>query len=561
MYSVYCDNEVLFDPNVDELKIFNPKITLEVNKTGGFDFTVYPTHPLYGAIRKFKSAIEVYDDDFLLFRGRVLDYEEYFDKARAFVCEGDLAFLLDSKVRPYEFSGGVREYLELLINSHNGQVETEKQFIVRNVTVTDPNDYITRADSTYPDTWSVIEDKLIESLGGYLVLERVDGVNYLDYLVDSEYKSLQVIELGQNLLDIKQTNKGADIATAVIPIGAKLENEDGSEERLTITSINDGVDYVFNQEAVDRYGWIYKVVTFDDVTIQSNLLRKGEEELVRAIQSNVTIELTALDLSLIDLSIDKFRFFEYVEARSEAHDIDGLFLISKMTIDIINPENNKMTVGVEYSTFTEQQHSTDKAIKKMNADYVSSGRVTTIQNKTSEIEKRTITIDGNVEALQTDLSFIQADITTLNDNDLILSDAISDLEVSKDKFEDLNQYVKYENGVIAIESDVSVLGSINNEASIEPEILNGWLGNAYYWKDKNGIVHIGGVVDSGVIDVDTTIFNLPTNYRPLNDEFFINATDNGAIKIDVTNVGDVKIGSTTTASWIALSGMSFRAVN
>lgn len=559
MYSVYCDNEVLFDPNVDELKIFNPKITLEVNKTGGFDFTVYPTHPLYNAIRKFKSAIEVYDDDFLLFRGRVLDYEEDFEKARAFVCEGDLAFLLDSKVRPYEFSGGVREYLELLINSHNGQVEPEKQFVVRDVTVTDPNDYITRADSTYPDTWGVVEDKLIGLLGGYIVLDRVDGVNYIDYLVDSEYKSLQVIELGQNLLDIKQTNKGADIATAVIPIGAKLGNEDGSEERLTITSINDGVDYVFNQEAVDRYGWIYKVVTFDDVTMQSNLLRKGEEELAKAINSNISIELTALDLSLIDLSIDKFRFFEYVEARSEAHDIDGLFLISKMTIDIINPENNKMTVGVEYSTFTEQQYSTDKAIKKINADYVSSGRVTAIQNKTAEIEKRTITIDGNVEALQTDLSFIQADITTLNDNDLILSDAISDLEVSKDKFEELNQYVKYENGAVSIHADISVFGSIENEPAITPVLLNGWLGNAYYWRDKNGVVRFGGLIDSGTDDVETAIFELPAGYRPISDEIFLVATNSGNAQIVVNNAGEVKIGSAVTASWIAFSGVSFRA--
>ena len=42
MYQVLCDNNLLFDHNVDDLKIINPRLTLEVNKVGRFDFTIYP---------------------------------------------------------------------------------------------------------------------------------------------------------------------------------------------------------------------------------------------------------------------------------------------------------------------------------------------------------------------------------------------------------------------------------------------------------------------------------------------------------------------------------------
>ena len=74
-------------------------------------------------------------------------------------------------------------------------------------------------------------------------------------------------------MDLKRETKGADIATAIIPLGAK---EEGRENRLTIASVNNNVDYVYNQEAVERYGWIFKTNTWDDVTEPENLLTKGK---------------------------------------------------------------------------------------------------------------------------------------------------------------------------------------------------------------------------------------------------------------------------------------------
>jgi hypothetical protein len=45
MYKVYCDGALLYDPRVEELQLFDKKVSLEVNKTGAFDFTIYPSHP------------------------------------------------------------------------------------------------------------------------------------------------------------------------------------------------------------------------------------------------------------------------------------------------------------------------------------------------------------------------------------------------------------------------------------------------------------------------------------------------------------------------------------
>ena len=239
MYRIYCDGSLLYHINLESLKIFDPSIELELNKTGSFVFTVYPDNPRYSLIKRLKSIIEVYQDDFLLFRGRVLDEEVGWHNEKTFSCEGELAFLLDSIQRPYDFTGSIPEFLGMLLSNHNAQTDAVKAFTLGNVTVTDPNNYIVRSDIDYVNTWDVITKKLIDLLGGFLQVRHVNGVNYLDYLEESTLLAPQKITFGKNLLDLKRSRKGEDIATVIIPLGAKLQDAEGKESdtRLTIESL------------------------------------------------------------------------------------------------------------------------------------------------------------------------------------------------------------------------------------------------------------------------------------------------------------------------------------
>ena len=177
MYRVYCDGSLLYHSKLESLKIFSPSVELEENKTGSFDFTIYPDHPYFSRIQKLKSIITVFQDDFLLFRGRVLDEEIGWHNEKHITCEGELAFLLDSIQRPYDFTGSILDFLSMLITIHNAQVDAEKQFTIGNVTVTDPNDYIVRSDIDYVNTWEVIEKKLLDIIGGYIVIRHEEGIN------------------------------------------------------------------------------------------------------------------------------------------------------------------------------------------------------------------------------------------------------------------------------------------------------------------------------------------------------------------------------------------------
>ena len=69
MYRVLCDGKVLHDVRDEDYMLMEPKISLELNKTGNFDFSIFPRHPNADVINKLKSKIEVYEDSELLFSG------------------------------------------------------------------------------------------------------------------------------------------------------------------------------------------------------------------------------------------------------------------------------------------------------------------------------------------------------------------------------------------------------------------------------------------------------------------------------------------------------------
>ena len=91
--------------------------------------------------------------------------------------------------------------------------------------------------------------------------------------------------------------------TALIPLGAKKKttdeegNEVESDERVDITSVNDGLNYIYDDAAVKEIGWIWATEVWDDVTLPGNLLRKAKARLAELIAGITSMELTIVDES------------------------------------------------------------------------------------------------------------------------------------------------------------------------------------------------------------------------------------------------------------------------
>lgn len=507
-YQIKCDNNILYDLRDKELFVESPNLNLEINKVGTLTFSIYPDHPYFDRLIKLKSKIVAKRGNKDIFRGRIINDEQGIYNEKNIECESSLAYLNDSIYRPGSFSGTPKELFTLIFNNHNSQVTDDQKLKIGNVTVTDPNNYISRSWEDYLSSWELLNTRLLEPLGGYLVERYEDDGTYIDWLEDfkngdSLLVSTQTIEFGENLINILAKNDASTTYSVVIPLGYEIENEDGTKERLTIKSVNDNKDYLVNETALAAYGWKVAPVsetTWDDVTVASNLKTKGENYLNnQAVMIASTLEITALDLAAIDKDIEFFFIYKYVRIKSTPHNFNKAYLLKSIKIPFDHPESTQITLGETSNTLTgiefgnkQKIDSVITRIETIEADYVTNevvGEVIeseltsnpNITNIINEVVSSNTSILQNAEniimtALQdyvatSDFETFQQTISTqfeqtasaFNFNFTNLTSQINNLNgTTQQKFQEISKYIRFENGNI-------ILGEAGNEITLKIE--------------------------------------------------------------------------------------------
>lgn len=416
MYRVYCNNSPLYDLRDEDLVLISPIVKIGENTAGSFEFSILPKHPHYEEVNELTSVITAYDGDEELFCGRVVEITKDLYNRKKVICEGELAYFNDSIQRPARYQGlTVRGYLETLVNIHNQQVKNQgidKTFKVGAVTVQDNNDYVYKY-TNWESTLEVIKTDLLKTYGGYLRIRKENGVRYLDYLADYPNTNTQVIEFGSNLLDFTHDMVASDIVTAVIPLGARLEDVtevEGLDAYLTIKDVNGGVDYVYSQEAVKSYGWIFKTVKWDDVHVADNLLKKGKEYLSDIQFAQITLTVSAIDLHMLHVDMERIKVLDRIRVTSTPNGLDRFFPVSEMTIYLDKPSNNKLTLGTSYS--------------KNSLSTKTESNITSIKDKIEELPKKSeILEEAKENASQLIHSATNGHVVTTADEQLIMDTA------------------------------------------------------------------------------------------------------------------------------------------
>lgn len=416
MYRVYCNNSPLYDLRDEDLVLISPIVKIGENTAGSFEFSILPKHPHYEEVNELTSVITAYDGDEEIFCGRVVEITKDLYNRKKVICEGELAYFNDSIQRPARYQGlTVRGYLETLVNIHNQQVKNQgidKTFKVGAVTVQDNNDYVYKY-TNWESTLEVIKTDLLKTYGGYLRIRKENGVRYLDYLADYPNTNTQVIEFGSNLLDFTHDMVASDIVTAVIPLGARLEDVtevEGLDAYLTIKDVNGGVDYVYSQEAVKSYGWIFKTVKWDDVHVADNLLKKGKEYLSDIQFAQITLTVSAIDLHMLHVDMERIKVLDRIRVTSTPNGLDRFFPVSEMTIYLDKPSNNKLTLGTSYS--------------KNSLSTKTESNITSIKDKIEELPKKSeILEEAKENASQLIHSATNGHVVTTADEQLIMNTA------------------------------------------------------------------------------------------------------------------------------------------
>lgn len=364
---------MLYYPNDETYVITNDSLELALNEAGAFEFDIPRDNLRFDDFNIRSGMIQVKQNEEEIFYGEVREVTDNFDFTRHVYAVGELAFLFDSIQPQKVYKCSPLQMFTEVINIHNSQVEPRKQFAIGEVSVTDPNDYVYHFTNR-EDTLTVLREKLCKTLNGYLKITKRNGVRYINLVPLSRYGKIctQEIQFGENLLDYAANNSGAKIATSVVPIGAIIDEDkrtsravEGLDEYVTI--VNTGVDkhhkkttddYLVNDEAVARFGHVRVVKEWSNITQPDNLKKKAIEWLTSVQYSELTLDISAFDLNLMDINIDSFNLGDIVSVWAKSFGMENVaFPVQKKTICMSDLEKNRMVLGNSYTKSYSSQAS------------------------------------------------------------------------------------------------------------------------------------------------------------------------------------------------------------
>lgn len=437
MYAIYADDELLYAPDMVSLGyiVTDAQLTTEINKAGSLEFTIPVTNPNYNAYYKLKSIIRLEQDGVEIWRGRVLDDTKDTNLNKDVMCEGELAFLNDMNVRKYDYSKGISvvDYFNRVMNYYAG-ASAYRSIKAGNVTV--PNNTLKiKMDEATNTCLDELSSNLVGAIGGYLRLRRSNGQSYLDYIDAYSQTSNQVIEFGSNILSIEEYIDASDVYTVIIPFG----KQDDKGNRVNITSVNNGSDYIESAQGVSLFGRIDRSVVWDDVTDPKVLKQQAQSVLKSAIEMATTITISAVDLHLINVNTDAIQLGDWVRVISPPHGIDSDFLCSKMVINLQNPDQSQYTFGLAFDAITDKQVATNKqARKSYNIAVSTADNYNTLKNETYQNYVSKAEFNSQIGQLQDKINHISApDLSGY-----LKKDVADNLYAAKQDLEDLKKRVE-----------------------------------------------------------------------------------------------------------------------
>lgn len=367
MYKIILDKNKIVQDSIDNI-VISPVLTEKLNGVPTLKYTIPYSDKYYQDYQRRISKIEVKYDDVSKFKGRLLNDRLLFNGNKELTFEGELAFLNDIQYPPYEFEGDYGDLFKDVLNYYNSKCDKDKRFNVGQITMTDSNNYITRSSETYSSCWNVISEKIL-SYGGYIKLRYVGDERYLDLLYESGVVTKQKIEFGENLLDLEEYIDSSEIATVVIPLGAKKndtkELNDNIQrtytaERIDIRSVNNG-KLCIESKLVKKLGRVERVVNWDDVTIPSNLLTKAKKKCDELILENQSITAKAIDLHYAGNDTPYFKIGDIIPILSKAHNIETTAILTERTTYLNDPTQDTFSLGTEKKTLTSSVNASSNA--------------------------------------------------------------------------------------------------------------------------------------------------------------------------------------------------------
>lgn len=359
----------LYYPGNADYCVESASIKYDIGLAGEFTFTVPLTNPSYSEITQ-NSIVTIYEDNAEIWRGDIKDIKTRFDKAVEVYCLEDLSWLGEypvpmSKVTTETYA----QRFSAAISLYNTNQPAKRQFSVGSITGMTSSDLCTWAPEAY-DSNMLTAIRTFIAKNNFLKVRRVTNngtvTRYIDIADIANYgvQSSQTIEFGSNMIDYVKDIDTTNLVNVLYPYGAETEVTlyDDVMARIVGTPIQ-------NDTSIGVYGRREKSVVFDtdNTTTLNNL---AAAYLTRYSQPHITLDISAVDLSSIS-NVDTFRVGDSVRVLAPVYAVDQWFYITSMTLDLLDPAKNKITLSdeVRRASLTSQVNTQAAEIKDLPSPY------------------------------------------------------------------------------------------------------------------------------------------------------------------------------------------------
>lgn len=366
MYTIYLNDTILYYPGDKDLCLSVADLGLAVGESGEFGISMPPNNPTYNLLKE-RQIITIFKDDEEYWRGDIRDIETDFNGVKALYCLEDLAFLGEVFKYSHSVEKTYSQYFIDLINEYNSKVNEEKRFSIGYI-LKNPQE---KRIFTF-ETMSILEILREIADDYYVRVRRANGNRYIDIVDLKNYNnghiSDQPIQFGDNMMDFVKESNSSWLLSAILPVGADLGTQTIPDitDKVTIESVNHGSRVLVNETAVANYGYIEKLVEFEEALTPEELMALATQYLTENSQPRLTMEIQAIDLSTIS-DYEAYNVGDLIPIVCEPFGIDQAVSVCKLDINLLDPSQNNLTLSsaVEKRSFTDIQNQISSEVKKM----------------------------------------------------------------------------------------------------------------------------------------------------------------------------------------------------
>lgn len=329
------------------------------NAVGTLDFDIYPKHPAYNAIKAGSTKIRAYRDGMWTHDYTVESVTNDLQLKKHVTATDELQYLERIEVPSYKTGvDGVPQTVSglfmWLIEYYNARSGGERfAFGQIEGDIIDPTTTLDRSSDSPATVASIVKDKIIDSMGGYVRVRRVDGVLTIDLKADAAGVCKQYIEFGENLVDYADEQDAGELCTAVTA-ESTYKNDAGDEVTITLADAPNGKyltgyakqgDTVTNTVAAAAYGVRRKHLTFDGIKDVYTLVENCEKYIAAHCEPVTTVNVSAADLSTLDSNVQSFDVGLYTRVKAAPMGFDAAFECQGAKRSLNDPTDDRYTLG------------------------------------------------------------------------------------------------------------------------------------------------------------------------------------------------------------------------